>query len=78
MISSIRLVKVAQKLYLYKKDNGFKWKAKLKEQFSSGVNNDEDLQFFRNKFFELLPYIKSDFDYVDILNLLHKNINEDL
>jgi len=73
MVNSLRIVNIAKKLFTYKQENGTQWKAKLKELFNNGTNRDEDLQLFRNRFLDLLPKIKNDFDYADIVELIQNN-----
>lgn len=60
-------------IFIYKQENGTQWKAKLRELFNNGTNRDEDLQLFRNRFLDLLPKIKNDFDYADIVELIQNN-----
>ena len=73
MVNSLRIVNIAKKLFTYKQENGTQWKAKLRELSNNGTNRDEDLQLFRNRFLDLLPKIKNDFDYADIVELIQNN-----
>ena len=65
-----RLKLIAIKISQYKINNGPQWKSKLKELFLNGTNRDEHLQQFRNKYLDLLPGIKKNFEYEDILEQL--------
>ena len=76
MVNSLRIVNIAKQLFTYKQENGAQWKARLRELFNNGTNRDEELQLFRKRFLDLLPKIKNDSDYADIVELLQKNNSE--